>query len=364
MRTENDLRQALFDAEPAHIHAPALLERVHTGATRRRRRRVALTVAASVAAVAAIATAIPVAARQGNRGTGTGTPAATSATAATPTTGTPRVTPPSTIAVRLQFTFEVRPVAGYRIAPLSIEPAVQRADIALAHDTAKSYADLTVYAARAYSPTEASRGTPVTVNGRRGYYASLVDPDTGGTRKPAVAWEYAPGAWAVVQGDWPQATAKAEELKIAGAVRFDRTQPLRVPYRARGLPPTLHPYSGFVGGSGTLISIVELTDRPITSATPQGAKNGESTAAVHLEVRGDGYIVLANTVIGGRPAYVSGSRVQVHLDNGYTLGISTTRTRAADYPPAVLRRIAEALIPAPHVADLGTWYDALTALPR
>ena len=364
MRTENDLRRALIELEPATTSTAGMLDRVRAGAARRRQRRRAMI---AIAAVTVVAAAIPVGAHQlrhspGSTATATAQPGVTRTPSARPS---PTRTPPS--GVTLRFGFESRPTPGYLVVPSSIEPDVQRASIYLANVGIgrRSFGDLTVYTGPDFDASLALRGEPVTVNGRRGYYASLPDPDTGnGTRKPALAWEYAPSKWAVVQGDWTPAAARGAELALARAVSFDGTRTFAVPYRAVGLPANLHPFSGLFGvGGGDLISVVELTDLPLDQTTA-ASKRGASTTAVHLDVRKAGYIYQANATVGGRPAYVSREWVQVYLASGYALTVSTSQARAADYPAAVLRRIAEAVQPLPDPTVLTQWVDALTALPR
>jgi hypothetical protein len=103
------------------------------------------------------------------------------------------------------------------------------------------------------------------VHGRRAYWL----------REGGLAWEYAPGAWSIL--DWwfanvpwpPTGAERAAVLRVAAGVRYGQTTPIRFPYWFSGLPAgsrvsevdytllagqpvvqTLHLYAGPVADAG------------------------------------------------------------------------------------------------------------------
>jgi hypothetical protein len=63
---------------------------------------------------------------------------------------------------------------------------------------------------------------------------------------PSIGWEYAPDSWALVQypaksGVMTPPDVREILMSMATAVRFDRTTPLRVPFRIGYLPADMRP---------------------------------------------------------------------------------------------------------------------------
>jgi len=133
----------------------------------------------------------------------------------------------------------VADVPGHRVVYESMGDKAQVAALVAEHDP-ESRHPLLVHHPGAYDAAKALDGEAVTVNGRPGYY----DTDlpcfchlTPGL--PRLAWEYEPDAWAVAyyQGAAvPPAQAKQLLRTIAEAVDFDRSSPVRVPFRIGHLP--------------------------------------------------------------------------------------------------------------------------------
>lgn len=351
MRTEEDLRRALYSLEPRQPHVPGLLDRVRTGAARRYRRRVVTAAAAGVVAVSAAA-AVPIAVHQRHRaptGVATGpTPsAATSHPTASPTT---QPTPPPAAAPNrpLRLPWSLGPVPGYLAAEYRIEDGRQSAAIAKESDLHRYTAALVVFDSGRYDGSRIrAGGVPVQVNGRPGYYASA---QLARTSRPTLAWEYADNAWALVQGDWPTTAAtRTEELRLARAVRFAQPNVFRVGFRLRAVPTGLHvDYANLsvVGGGPTLD--VELAER----------LGGDAAVDLSLtpgELSGS---APPTTTIGGNPARVDTRSITIARD-GYLLSLSLT-AHAGHATTATLHRLAGNVVWAPDLGNLGAWFDGTT----
>jgi hypothetical protein len=86
------------------------------------------------------------------------------------------------------------------------------------------------------------------VSGHPAYW--LTGPDLDGVygsgQEAGLAWEYAPGAWSVLDWTdakvaWPPAGAeRAAVLRVAASVRYGPTAPIKYPFRVSGLPTAWH----------------------------------------------------------------------------------------------------------------------------
>jgi hypothetical protein len=86
------------------------------------------------------------------------------------------------------------------------------------------------------------------VSGHTAYW--LTGPNLGGVyesgQEAGLAWEYAPGAWSVLDWTdanvaWPPAGAeRAAVLRVAASVRYGPTAPIKFPFRLSGLPTAWH----------------------------------------------------------------------------------------------------------------------------
>jgi hypothetical protein len=372
MRTEEDLRYALRSLEPDGPQTRALLDRVRTGAARRRRARIAGTVAASVVVIGAVAVVAPVATHRLTNTTAGPSAGPTSARpgAPTPTIPTPPITGSTPGGGMLRFHFDLATVPHYVMTSFRIVPGVQTVNIARDTDTGKVTGDLVVYDPGKYDPGPAKRGTPVEVNGKRGYYAKVVDQDTvvpgvpgGAIKQYAVTWEYAPNAWAIVQGEWSPATARAQELTIARAVRFDRTRPFLVPFRFGWAPPSLRVFAGQFGVNPEFVNAaISLTDLAgVPASAPPPSILGDQSVRVLLAPDSTSGALQPNTTIGGDRAFVDTRMVAVWHD-GFLLTLHLG-SRSGPTTVATLRRVVEHLVWAPRVGDIGTWLDGTTFIP-
>ncbi len=369
MRTAEDLRAAfalLDEHAPTECAGPLDEPR-----TKSRRHRV-LPLAGVAAAVAAVAIAVPLLVP--DRGAST------------------RSTPPAAAyeaPVTLRYSFTVDHVAGYTITPSAVERDVQRANITIGSGSAPDAADadgaIYVYARGAFDPTAAKGGRPVKVNGHAGYFARLTSPTLTGidgipAKLDAVVWQYAAGAWAMVQvrfaGD--QVNARDEELKIARAVHPGHPEPTRVPFRFGYLPDGLVAEGAELERGGAWIylgdgrpggtdgdqmfgSALSVFVYPGLNPTPGSEPNG-------MFCQGQKRF----TMDGARGCFHApgGPGPDSRITNGLSLnapgGLIEMRvgdTHLGRYSDDQLKQIAGTLRIAT-IIDQSTWFDATTAMPR
>lgn len=253
----------------AKADAPAArysVEDIVAAGRRRRRRALGQRVGGAGVLAAAVATATVLAtanlALRGDRSAIAVVPPAASPPAPT----TPAPSPPFT------FTFGGYQVDDYRVLPpdevnLVYQTAgVVRDYTATNGEPSSQYvATLTVYQPGMFNPEQFRTGTPLTVQGRDAYQADIprltfgwnitgsvtttrpASPQTVNTS--ALAWQYAPDAWAVLAGE-PHADTfpPADQLKIAERFVVGTGAPVvaKVPFRTGYLPGglTLQSVSG------------------------------------------------------------------------------------------------------------------------
>jgi hypothetical protein len=211
-------------------------------------------------------------------------------------------------------------------------------------DRAYQY-ELHIFTKDQYDP---ATGEPVAVRGKHGFYRADM---YGKASMPGVAWEYAPDSWAELVNVSGMAPADAREavLRMADAVRFDRTTPLRVPFRVGYLPAGLQAVAPARGPDVNLVG----TGATVHMAGKAGSLTisaGHFMAALSPEpvVTGEPISVISQT---GDPvvAIVFGQLKAVLTGTGFS----------ADE----LMRIARSITPAADVTDATTWFDADKAIP-
>lgn len=209
-----------------------------------------------------------------------------------------------------------------------------------------------VFPTGGYFPSAGKAGEPVQVNDMTGFYTpALTYPDDPSPGVPGVAWEYAPDSWAMVRyepyapGAERPADVRETVLRIAAAVRFDRTTPLLLPFQVGHLPAGLYPTRDFPAdmssGPNSIYAAFRLTNGPgwidfwfVDPPAPPPV--GEPSVA-------------QDTKTGVVTVVVNLGRFSVKLEGK---GFSADE----------LKRIALSITPAdPH--DESTWIDAKKALP-
>jgi len=218
-----------------------------------------------------------------------------------------------------------------------------------------------VFAAGRADPTAArDNRRPVTVNGRRGYWADDSSIETGG-----LSWEYRPGAFALVSCGGSQ----AEDLAIAERVRFEAV-PVRLPFRLRSMPPgyeaaTLAP--ALTSSEGTLLGGVQFRAK-------EDSTEPRSFSVLLRPGRTDpqpGVPGWESETIAGRPAvlYARDARLCLNLER-HTACVEAspgdpedlTRSLWAAGRRELLVDVAERLVLAEDLDDPATWWPANRAL--
>jgi hypothetical protein len=180
------------------------------------------------------------------------TPAAATAPSSAPAQSTtPRPTPPTFTS--LTYAFDVRPLAGMTSTDVRSGMDYQQIEVDSTAPTPTPDAWVLAYPPGGFRPTRPAGAVDVQISDHPGFTGTI--PATGpgmtsvsdGPGLDAVAWEYAPGAWAVVQTAGPQqlGAVPASPLRIAGAVTFSGTHPVPVPVTFGYLPAASpRPYKG------------------------------------------------------------------------------------------------------------------------
>jgi hypothetical protein len=263
-----DMRDILLMAKGDAPPARHSVDEIIAAGRRRRRRAFAYRVGGAGMVAAAVATAAVLVSVNLTVAGGQGTLVLPAVAPPTPTTPAP--SPPFT------FTFGGYQVGGYRVlAPDEVTPAYQAAGVmrdvegANGKVTTRYAGSLTVYQPRMFDPARFRTGTRLTVHGREAFQAKLQRQPLGtwdggvevfttpGKAKPktftvdALAWQYAPDAWAVLEGELSgdaNGFPVADQLKVAErfAVTSGDLVRARLPFRTGHLPAgfTLQSVSG------------------------------------------------------------------------------------------------------------------------
>jgi hypothetical protein len=209
-----------------------------------------------------------------------------------------------------------------------------------------------------YTPPAGQVAEPVRLNGMAGFYRpdfqyEYGEENTAGV--PGVAWEYAPDAWAVLRYRptepelTPPADVRETLLRMAEAVRFDRTTPVRLPFRVGELPAGLHPAEDFPAdmhaGPNHLSALVRL----------EGAAGW---LHILLADMGEGDPGPGDVDVDADTDAVPDDVTFVKVNLGQFSLVVSGEGFSADE----MRRIAVSITPA-DLYDADTWIDARTALP-
>jgi hypothetical protein len=234
------LLEAKADAPPWGYDASALVE---GGRRLRRRRRNAWALTGTVATVVALSAGVAVV-------RGLATYDTTPAAATKPAPVAPFAYPAAAMTGNIKgfqvdgytVTGTVQVTPGYQIANVLAKDdgggdAVDAAGGQ--HDVVHAAGVVTVYRAGAFDPKPFTSGSPVTVNGHPGFTASyqfgLFAP------APAVAWQYADGAWAVVAEAQDSPLRPDQLIDIARGVTSAVPAAPTVAFRTTYLPPGFEP---------------------------------------------------------------------------------------------------------------------------
>lgn len=332
MSTAQDVRAAFATLAD---HAPSEVDLDTLSAGSRRRIGLPLAAAGAVAAVAGAAVAVPLLIGHHDRAASPGSP-------------------PAAAPLRVGFT-----VPGYSIDSITVTAEYQ--DVNLNGPAFATGGTVRVYEPGAFSPANIQHGTPVDVNGQRGYYGKLdhLEPDllVSGT---VVAWPYAADAWALVTLKIPGGAARrTDELKVARALHVGAT-PLKVPFRLAYLPAELVPTSIRTTPRSPINEAVITfnSDKVTVTVNRQGLDDAvphcSSNDAVAVTVHGHHGCFRDDDGLG------DGRRLQLEIPGGW-LTVQVPKSHL--YSDADLKRIAAAASFAT-IDQPTTWFDAETALPH
>ncbi|GEM_PF-5755692 len=342
---------------------------VHDGQRRRRRRQVLRT--STVAAVVALALAggaLVVSSRNGAHRPATPANGATAAT-----TTAPPAAPAAFDPLRLHLAADWVPDGLTAFPPLSSTTAQRltylKEPAYPANGEPWGSVTVTVYAAGV---------TPWQLRPRDGYTLptrTTAPPVLGRTANwlshetvaGILAWEWAPGAWAVVEGYGPLAGADgaprdATVLRVAQSVRTDVQRPLLVPFTMATPPTPLRLLR--IQSTGVLEFGAAQTSGlpyPIDPTATPGAPAGGVTVSIHKPEPGEFRKVAPDRVIDGHPAGVeifdqqSGVAVAVYEVDGYTVfvGVSPEAMRYVSVEQAIA--LAQSVRPLGPPGDESRW---------
>lgn len=251
-----------------------------------------------------------------------------------------------------RFRLAVDDIPGARVAYHTLDGRDHTAWVLDSVATSRPHT-IHVFDKGAFNPAGARAGEPVDVNGKQGFYRSVLPCDCNGFPDvPGVAWEYAPDRWAVVViGEPAPADARTEVLRIARAVRFDRTTALRVPFRVGYLPAGLQPASGtmYTFDRNTMGAHVSLS----------GATDGDPGLSIRAAV-----LPPMDTPVGEPKAQGDELQVQAGVNLGpFSVQVTSGGKGSARFSEEELLKVARSITVAADVQDPTTWIDAQQAIP-
>lgn len=375
MPTEQDLRHALSalaDRAPERCEMPAPTTHTH----HRRASRILLPGLAAAAVVAVTVTISLVTSRTDP------TPAVPgSSTTASPYA--PNFVAPTVLPID-QYIFDIAPIKGYTSSDGGVGRAQQYmelTELAPGRPTptkdgsvplGSARATVAVYPRDGFRPPKPANAVAVTVNGVTGFYGTLeAQPeDNGITFDGALAWPYAPGAWAVVfsssaahrsLGRRPgDALTRTEATRFADAVRPGQTHEVRTPVRLATVPGNLTSKLQSFGSAGRATSILIGPDSDPTMIK-----------TLRLQIYADAKVPDAgDTGFGYTPVrfgawhgtfYPDEDRLDVSNGTvGITIGLGQPN---GPFTLAQLERTVEEMTFASRLADQSTWFPLTELLP-
>jgi hypothetical protein len=213
----------------------------------------------------------------------------------------------------------------------------------------------------------------VDINGRTGYYGCgghASDPPACNPHLSTLAWRFGPDGWAQIFGRTSAAT-KTQLLRLARAMDFARTGPLRSPVAISAAPrgtrlseldlgyrrprsPHAWSFTAFYEAAGSVGGANEIGINVSTIPIP---RHGGSGRAVEVG-RHPGWWEPGDN-------HNEPSRLFVDAGHGRSILVIGGASSGAPIPRTVeaFGRVARSVRFAPDLADPRTWWDAETALP-
>ncbi|MEN3360211.1 MAG: hypothetical protein V7637_4193 [Mycobacteriales bacterium] len=376
MRTEDDLRAAfaaLADTAPSPADMLPPLSRAERGKPRRRRTAPVL---ATAAAVAAIGVAVPLAVVR---------------THPQPSASPPARQPGCSMAAADFVFFRVDPVPGADLGGSRGVSCLSRGAY-LYNATGGLLGALQVWRPGVFDPTEVRRGRPAAIAGHRGYIGTYTVPAGQpplGRPVPwtgAVAWEYAPDAWATISAELAHPLSLPLALKVAAAVHAEDPAPLRVPLRLSYLPAGLAPTNigasppdmnttfgaaadfGFTRNANGGCGDPQRCGPPlevVAQYTGETSLRGAPGRQIRIGGHGGRLVPVVTPDRAGRDHPAPGIPPQVWVQVGHWRITVSVNVNATDLGLTTddLIRIAAGATPAASQTDRSTWFDARAALP-
>jgi hypothetical protein len=223
-----------------------------------------------------------------------------------------------------------------------------------------------VYEAGAFDTRQVEHAQPFTVANHPGFYTDyLPNPSTGqppspGVGMPAVAVQYAPNSWYVVQADTQAPNARGAVLQIANVVRLGIHQPLRFPMRLSYIPAGLHPcytlYHGVIDLNWE--EQIGLCDDQL--GNPGGPFHGTALMIFMANAKNDPSPGPVSS-IGGYPVLTDDFGVNIGCGD-FTLHFQPSPNHKYRYGFAELKKMIEGLTVS-RLSDEQHWFDGPTVLP-
>jgi hypothetical protein len=223
---------------------------------------------------------------------------------------------------------------------------------------------IVVYRTGAFDSSKVTGGTPVDVDGHRGFYVTLKNTPSGQVVPfeydplPSIAWEYAPDSWATVSARTPTTQRHDQLLSVAELVKTNIVSRFVVPIRLTYVPTGLH----VVDASQNLS---EPRYGRYVDVANSGNVGSEKTRSVNIHIlaqdAGPGFDSRTATQISadGRAGLVSSDGTAA----AFRIGKVTAEISVAGpgMTHAVLLKVVQGLRFAPRVSDdEATWVDATT----
>jgi hypothetical protein len=303
------------------------------------------------------------------------TPAAATAPSSAPAQSTTPAPAPPTF-TSLTYAFDVRPLAGMTSTDIRSGTDYQQIEVYSTAPTPMPVAWVLAYPPGGFRPARPAGAVDVQIGGHPGFTGIV--PATGpgmtsvtdGPGLDAVAWEYAPGAWVVVQTAGPQqlGVVPASPLLIAGAVTFSGTHPVPVPVTFGYLPAGLTPSS-----------ITSTVQGPTRSTVVDFGSQQRGLLGMSVEIGSGepGFSPGAHRgspiALGGFTGYYDQACSSIYLvgKGVYVAITSTGHLNGNCQPPAdatapslsTLTQVLHGLSFAPNQTDPTTWLPATEAIP-
>jgi hypothetical protein len=277
------------------------------------------------------------------------------------------------------------------------------------HSAESAVAQVTVYQPHAFDPSQAEQGKAVTVQGHGGYFGPIDNPNVlpfcseRGTQltcrplgpakqSPALVWEYAKDAWAVVQQSYYNTVPEASQpdwgatlpqlLQVADGVSTNTSTPLLVPFRIGYLPDDLTVMGASSPGPTDLGLEADAPELglvlPDSRGGPPGCAGVDCADLIVSAYPGGSQVAQHHVAlkVAGHPAryYPPGPpgtvynpslpRLEVDLD-GWRVQLRVAPSAEQRIGRDDLVRIAQTIT----VADASplttsSWFDAATVVPR